>query len=63
MIPNDDAPAPRAAACPLCGKAATARHRPFCSARCRDIDLGRWLKGSYVIETDEGLEDGQDERG
>lgn len=62
MIPNDNAPAPRAACCPLCAKPATARHRPFCSARCRDIDLGRWLKGSYVVETDEGPEDDSDER-
>ncbi|RKK01792.1 DNA gyrase inhibitor YacG [Pseudoroseomonas wenyumeiae] len=36
-------------ACPICGKAATPEHRPFCSARCRQVDLGRWLSGSYVI--------------
>jgi len=24
-------------------------YRPFCSRRCADIDLGRWLTGSYVI--------------
>jgi len=35
--------------CAICGKPALARYRPFCSARCADIDLGRWLKGSYVI--------------
>ena len=28
--------------------------RPFCSKRCADIDLGRWLKESYVVPTDEG---------
>jgi uncharacterized protein len=43
----------RAAACPICGKPVTHEHRPFCSGRCRQIDLGRWLKGSYRIETDE----------
>lgn len=25
------------------------RYRPFCSARCRDIDLGRWLDGAYAV--------------
>jgi endogenous inhibitor of DNA gyrase (YacG/DUF329 family) len=41
--------APPARPCPICGKPALARFRPFCSARCADIDLGRWLKGGYVI--------------
>ena len=35
--------------CPICGKPAVERFRPFCSKRCADIDLGRWLKGGYVI--------------
>jgi len=35
--------------CAVCGKPMVARYKPFCSARCADIDLGRWLKGSYVI--------------
>ncbi len=35
--------------CPICGKPMVLRHRPFCSARCRDIDLGRWLDGSYAV--------------
>ncbi len=35
--------------CPICGKPAGPRFKPFCSARCADIDLGRWLKGSYVV--------------
>jgi uncharacterized protein len=39
--------------CPTCGKRATPRHRPFCSPRCAQIDLGRWLKGNYRIPTDE----------
>ena len=37
------------AACPVCGKPAEAALAPFCSRRCADIDLGRWLKGSYAI--------------
>lgn len=35
--------------CPVCQKDSDARYRPFCSKRCADIDLGRWLSGSYVI--------------
>ena len=35
--------------CPICQKPADAKYRPFCSRRCTDIDLGRWLKGGYVI--------------
>lgn len=38
--------------CPICGKPTIARHQPFCSARCTDIDLGRWLKGTYSVPTD-----------
>ena len=43
--------------CPICGKPTTARHQPFCSVRCANIDLGRWLNGSYSIPTDEPPED------
>ena len=53
-------PSPRPAAprrCPICGKPATARHQPFCSARCANIDLARWLNGSYSIPTDEAPTD------
>jgi endogenous inhibitor of DNA gyrase (YacG/DUF329 family) len=35
--------------CPICGKAVVDRHKPFCSTRCAQIDLGRWLDGSYAI--------------
>ena len=35
--------------CPICGKPATTVAPPFCSQRCRDVDLNRWLSGSYVI--------------
>jgi endogenous inhibitor of DNA gyrase (YacG/DUF329 family) len=44
--------------CPICQKPMQARFRPFCSARCADIDLGRWFTESYAVpapppETDE----------
>jgi hypothetical protein len=47
--------------CPICGKPTAAGHRPFCSRRCADIDLGRWLNGAYRVETDEATEDSGDE--
>ena len=41
------------AKCPNCSKAAVKRHRPFCSERCANADLARWLDGRYRIPTDE----------
>jgi uncharacterized protein len=35
--------------CPICKKETDAKYRPFCSKRCADVDLAKWLKGSYVI--------------
>ncbi len=43
--------------CPICAKPVDPRYRPFCSRRCADVDLGRWLRGSYVIATEEAPED------
>ncbi len=43
--------------CPVCGKAASLDMRPFCSKRCADLDLGRWLGGDYRVPTDERPED------
>lgn len=39
--------------CPVCRKASEEKWRPFCSKRCADIDLGRWLNESYRIPTRE----------
>jgi uncharacterized protein len=36
-------------ACPICGKPAEERYRPFCSRRCADVDLNRWLSGVYAV--------------
>jgi endogenous inhibitor of DNA gyrase (YacG/DUF329 family) len=51
--PRDDSgprgPAGSAKPCPICGKPATEASHPFCSERCRDVDLNRWLSGSYAI--------------
>ncbi len=35
--------------CPICGKDAAPKFRPFCSKRCADVDLAKWLSGSYAI--------------
>jgi endogenous inhibitor of DNA gyrase (YacG/DUF329 family) len=35
--------------CPICTRPAVQRFRPFCSRRCADVDLHRWLSGSYVL--------------
>ncbi len=43
--------------CPICRKPTVAAYRPFCSKRCADIDLGRWMRGSYAIPTDDPVDD------
>ena len=42
-------PNPPAKPCPICRKKPVEQYAPFCSKRCSDIDLGRWLNGSYVL--------------
>ncbi len=55
---QDAAPAKSRASCPICGRPPSEETRPFCSARCRDVDLNRWLSGSYVIPgREDDLED------
>jgi uncharacterized protein len=43
--------------CPICGKPSREASRPFCSARCRDVDLNRWLSNSYAIPGKDDEED------
>jgi endogenous inhibitor of DNA gyrase (YacG/DUF329 family) len=45
------------AACPICRKPSLAEYRPFCSRRCADVDLQRWLTGRYVLDDTAGAED------
>ncbi len=47
------------AKCPMCRKAVSREHKPFCSKRCANLDLGRWLNEDYRIASDE--EPGLDE--
>lgn len=47
--------------CPECGRPSAREAYPFCSIRCREIDLNRWLSGRYAIpatEDEKGPEDG-----
>ncbi len=39
--------------CPICGRPADPAMKPFCSTRCKNVDLNKWLGGHYRIETDE----------
>lgn len=48
------------AKCPICGKPPTPQYRPFCSRRCADVDLQRWLTGGYAVPAVEE-DDGRDE--
>lgn len=50
--------------CPVCRKDARIEFRPFCSRRCKDVDLHRWFSGSYsipVVESDEEMGDGSND--
>ena len=48
-----------APACPICGKPRDETYKPFCSKRCADIDLNRWLSGVYAVP----VKDDEDEDG
>jgi hypothetical protein len=43
--------------CPICGKPPTEAMKPFCSKRCADVDLHRWLGGTYALPASESDED------
>lgn len=47
-------------ACPICNKPVDPAYRPFCSKRCADVDLHRWMTGSYVMPG-EALSDDDEE--
>jgi hypothetical protein len=59
MMPEIPEPA-RRAICPICRKPAAAEFRPFCSRRCADVDLNRWLSGVYAIPVT--VDEEEDER-
>lgn len=51
------------ARCPICTKElppAPAPHRPFCSPRCKDIDLGNWLTEGYRVSRPMNADEARD---
>ena len=56
-LSDENAPMKR---CPICKKPAVEASKPFCSERCRDVDLNRWLSGSYAIPARDGDEEDED---
>ncbi|HZT47229.1 MAG TPA: DNA gyrase inhibitor YacG [Hyphomicrobiaceae bacterium] len=48
MTRSEPPPKPQAK-CPICGRPSVEAYRPFCSRRCADVDLARWLSGAYAI--------------
>lgn len=43
--------------CPICDKPGTEQYVPFCSKRCADVDLGRWMGETYTIPAVEPPDD------
>ncbi|MGH1415813.1 MAG: DNA gyrase inhibitor YacG [Pelagimonas sp.] len=39
--------------CPICSKPTEAKYRPFCSKRCADVDLAKWLGGAYATPSND----------
>ncbi len=50
-----------AKSCPICGKPQIEAFRPFCSKRCREVDLGRWFTESYRVEITEAAAEPDEE--
>ena len=50
-----------ASRCPICRRPARPGSRPFCSPRCAQVDLGRWLSGGYAIRADDTPPAGEDD--
>ncbi len=47
--------------CPICGTASIKKYAPFCSVKCADRDLAKWLGGNYAIPAADDDEDTLDE--
>jgi uncharacterized protein len=61
---NENKPQATSDKCPICGKPAQPEFKPFCSKRCADVDLHRWLTGRYAVpavEDDENQNEGDRE--
>jgi endogenous inhibitor of DNA gyrase (YacG/DUF329 family) len=47
--------------CPICAKPASGAYKPFCSKRCADVDLNRWLSDGYAVPGADDDSEGADE--
>ena len=39
--------------CPICSRPTEQRYRPFCSKRCADVDLAKWMTGGYAVPSND----------
>lgn len=46
--------------CPICKKPRVLAYKPFCSKRCCDVDLARWMKGTYAIPVQNNAEEDEE---
>ena len=49
--------------CPICGKPSQQKYHPFCSGRCANVDLNRWLGGRYAVPAEEEPDPGDEAPG
>jgi uncharacterized protein len=59
-MPSSEPPRPARGKCPICGRPTDAGLRPFCSRRCADVDLSRWMSCAYAIPDEAESEDGDE---
>ncbi|MCB1446982.1 MAG: DNA gyrase inhibitor YacG [Rhizobiaceae bacterium] len=64
-MPSNVEPLRKSRPCPECDRPSTRESYPFCSERCRNLDLARWLNGAYAIPVvdDESSAEGGDTGG
>jgi uncharacterized protein len=59
--PMTETPATKGPRCPLCGRPRVQQYRPFCSERCRDLDLAHWFGEAYAVPAVEPGYDDEDD--
>mgnify|MGYP001163234998 CR=1 FL=1 len=60
-MPPSEPAGPTGGKCPICNRPTVHDYRPFCSRRCADVDLSRWLRGGYAIPDKAESEDGDED--
>jgi endogenous inhibitor of DNA gyrase (YacG/DUF329 family) len=53
---SNQSPGTSSAKCPICSRPTVPDYRPFCSRRCADVDLSRWLRSTYAIPAEDNAE-------